>query len=146
MWWNLKISKRNKKNFGKRWKKFPLLLMLLVSGLSIKGSTWGGWWKVEVNWGQSLAGLPKRVADRPSPPSFYIFSSTILSFTSTTTTLGDNGGALVTWASRLATSLGQPVTPWLPYKRVAKGSLLLHPTSSQATSNFLNSSPSSKFS
>jgi hypothetical protein len=31
----------------------------------------------------------------------------------------------------------------LPYKRVAKGSLLLHPTSSQATSNFLNPSPSS---
>jgi hypothetical protein len=33
-----------------------------------------------------------------------------------------------------------PATPWLPYKRVAKGSLL-HLTSSQATSNFLNPSP-----
>jgi hypothetical protein len=42
--------------------------------------------------------------------------------------------------------MGWPATPWLPYKRVAKESLLLHPTSSQATSNFLNPSPSSKFS
>jgi hypothetical protein len=33
--------------------------------------------------------------------------------------------------------------PWLPYKRTAKGRLLLHPTSSQATLNFLNPSPSS---
>jgi hypothetical protein len=38
---------------------------------------------------------------------------------------------------------GRPTTSWLPYKRVVKGSLLLHPTSSQAISNFLNSSPSS---
>jgi hypothetical protein len=39
---------------------------------------------------------------------------------------------------RLATIPGQPATSWLPYKRVAKGSLLLHPTSSQETSNFLS--------
>jgi hypothetical protein len=37
---------------------------------------------------------------------------------------------------------GRSATPWLPYKRVAKGSLLLHPTSSQTTLNFLNPSPS----
>jgi hypothetical protein len=41
--------------------------------------------------------------------------------------------------------LAAPATPWLPYIRVAKGSLLLHPTSSKAISNFLNPSPSSKF-
>jgi hypothetical protein len=52
-------------------------------------------------------------------------------------------GALATWAGYLITIFGRPATPWLPYKRVAKGSLLLHPTSSQATLNFLNPSPSS---
>jgi hypothetical protein len=51
--------------------------------------------------------------------------------------------AMTTWAGRPATILGRPTTPWLPYKRVAKESLLLHPTSSKATSNFLNPSPSS---
>jgi hypothetical protein len=70
---------------------------------------------------------------------------TTLSFTSTTTTLENNGGALATWAGWPTTSFGRPATPWLPYKRVIKGSLLLHPTSSQATSNFLNPSLSSKF-
>jgi hypothetical protein len=45
-------------------------------------------------------------------------------------------------AGRPATILGRPTTTWLPYKRVAKGSLLLHPASSQATSSFLNPSPS----
>jgi hypothetical protein len=145
MWQNLKFSKRNKKNFRKRWKEFALLLMLLVSGLNIKGSRCGGWWKVGESGGQSLAGYRKWVAGRPSPLSFSLFSSTTLSFTSTTTTLGSNGGALATWAGRPAISLGWPATPWLPYKRVAKGSLLLHPISSQATSNFLNPSPSSKF-
>jgi hypothetical protein len=44
-----KISKRHKKNFGKRRKEFALLLLLLVSGLSIKGSRCGGWWMVEEN-------------------------------------------------------------------------------------------------
>jgi hypothetical protein len=52
---------------------------------------------------------------------------------------------MATWAGRLATSLGRPVTPWVPYKRVAKGSLLLHTTSSQEKPCFQNPSPSSKF-
>jgi hypothetical protein len=50
---------------------------------------------------------------------------------------------MATWAGHMATILGQPATPWIPYKMVAKGSLLLLPTSSQATSNFLNPSSSS---
>jgi hypothetical protein len=94
------------------------------------------------NGGQSLASRPKWVAGRPTPPSFSLFSSTTLSFTSTTTTLGNDGGALATWAGHPTTSLGWPATPWLPCKRAAKGSLL-HPTRSQATSYFLNPSLSS---
>jgi hypothetical protein len=58
------------------------------------------------------------------------FPSTISIFSSTTTPLGQSLGALTTWAGHPATILGHIATPWLPYKRVAKGSLLLHPTSS----------------
>jgi hypothetical protein len=50
---------------------------------------------------------------------------------------------MATWTGRLGTILGWPTTSWLSYKRVAKGNLLLHSTSSQAKSNFLNPSPSS---
>jgi hypothetical protein len=50
---------------------------------------------------------------------------------------------MATWAGRPTTILGWLDTSWLSYKSVAKGSLLFHPTSSQATSNFLNPSPSS---
>jgi hypothetical protein len=62
-------------------------------------------------------------------PSFSPFPSTISLFSSTTTPLGQNGGALDTWAGHPTTILGRPATPWLSYKRVAKGSLPLHPTS-----------------
>jgi hypothetical protein len=97
--------------------------------------------KVRIEWRPSMTYRPS-LADRPPSPSFPPFPSTISLFSSTTTPLGQNGGALATWAARLATILGRPATHWLPYKRVAKGSLLLQPTRSQATSNFLNSSPS----
>jgi hypothetical protein len=40
-----KNSKINKKNFGKRWKELALLLMLLVSGGSKRGTRWSGGWK-----------------------------------------------------------------------------------------------------
>jgi hypothetical protein len=92
--------------------------------------------KVKIEWIPSMA-------DRPPSPSFAPFPSTISLFSLTTTPLGQNEGALARWAGRPTTILGRPSTPWLPYERVAKGSLLLHPTSSQATSNFLNASPSS---
>jgi hypothetical protein len=75
----------------------------------------------------------------PTTTSFLLSSFPlhyIYPFSSTTTPLGQRRGSLATWA-------GQPATSWLPYKGVAKGSLLLHPKSSQATSNFLNPSPSS---
>jgi hypothetical protein len=39
---------------------------------------------------------------------------------------------LATWASQLATYLVRLATPWLPYNRAAKGSLVLHPISSKA--------------
>jgi hypothetical protein len=58
------------------------------------------------------------------------FPSTI-SLISSTNTFETKLGALATWASHPATILGQLATPWLPYKRVGKGSLLLHPKSSQ---------------
>jgi hypothetical protein len=35
---NFKKNKINKKNFGKGWKEFVLLLMLLVSGVSMIGA------------------------------------------------------------------------------------------------------------
>jgi hypothetical protein len=92
--------------------------------------------KVGIEWRPSMAG-------RPPSPSFSPFPSTISLFSSTTTPLGLSLAALATWASRPATILGRPATPWPPYKRVTKGSLLLHPISSQATLNFLNPSPSS---
>jgi hypothetical protein len=79
--------------------------------------------KVGIEWRPSLAGHP------PSP-SFPPFPSTISLFSSTTTPLGQNRGALVTWAGRPAPIHGRSATPWLPYTRVAKGSLLHHPTSS----------------
>jgi hypothetical protein len=44
-----------------------------------------------------------------------------------------------------ATYLGQPARPWLPYKGAAKGSLVLHPISSQAQQNFQNPSPNFEF-
>jgi hypothetical protein len=93
--------------------------------------------KLGIEWRPSMAGRPA------TSPSFPPFPSTISLFSSTTTPLGQSLGALATWASRLAPILGQLATPWLPYKRVVEGSLLLHPTSSQATLNFLNHSPSS---
>jgi hypothetical protein len=70
------------------------------------------------------------MAGGPKIGGWASFSLHYLPLSSTTTPLGQNGGALATWASRPATILGWPTTPWLPYKRVAKGSLLLHPTSS----------------
>jgi hypothetical protein len=77
------------------------------------------------------------------PPFSPSFPSTIFLFISTTAPWGQIGELLTTWAGRPATYLGRQATPSLPYKRNVRGSLLLHPTSSQATSNFLNPSPSS---
>jgi hypothetical protein len=66
------------------------------------------------------------------PPLFPYFPSTIFPFISTTTPWGQIRELLATWASCPATYLGWSATPWLPYKRAAKGSLVLHPTSSHA--------------
>jgi hypothetical protein len=99
--------------------------------------------KVGVEWRPSMAGRPKMVAGQPSSPSFLPFPSTIYLFSSTTAPLGQSIGTMTTWAAPPATMLDRPTTSWLPYKREAKESLLLHPTSSQATSNFLNPSPCS---
>jgi hypothetical protein len=86
--------------------------------------------KVGIEWRPSMVGQPK-IGGWPANFSLLSsFPSIVSLFSSTTTPLGQNGGALATWAGRPATILGQSATPWLPYKRVAKGSLLLHPTSS----------------
>jgi hypothetical protein len=98
--------------------------------------------KVGIEWRPSMPVGQRLVAGWPPSPSFLPFPSTISLFSSTTTPLGQSLGALATWDAHLATILGRLATPWLPYKRVAKESLLL-PTSSQATLNFLNPSPSS---
>jgi hypothetical protein len=66
------------------------------------------------------------------PPLFPYLPSTIFLFISTTAPWGQIGELLATWVGRPATYLGRSVTPWLPYKKVAKGSLFLHPISSQA--------------
>jgi hypothetical protein len=77
-----------------------------------------------------MAGQPK-IGGRPATFSLLSsFSLYYLPLSSTTTPLRQNGGTLATWAGQPATILGRPATPWLPNKRVAKGSLLLHPTSS----------------
>jgi hypothetical protein len=69
------------------------------------------------------------------------FPSTIFLFISTTTPCGQIGELLAIWAGRPDTYLRRLDTPWLPYKRTGKGSLLLHPTSnlkfSESFSNFL---------
>jgi hypothetical protein len=99
--------------------------------------------KVGVEWRQSKAGRPKIGVWPTMFPSFLPFPSTIYHFSSITTPLGQSRGAMDILASPPTTILDRPVTSWLPYKRVAKERLLLHPTSSQATSNSLNPSPSS---
>jgi hypothetical protein len=92
--------------------------------------------KVGIEWGPSMAGWPK-IGGHPATFSLLSsFPSTIYPFSLTTTPLGQCRGAMATWA-------GRPATSRLPYKRDAKGSLLLHPTCSQSTSNFLNPSSSS---
>jgi hypothetical protein len=99
--------------------------------------------KVGIEWRPSMANRPKNGGQPATFSLFPPFPSTISHFSSSSTPLVQSRGAMATWAGRLATILGRPATSWLPYKRVAKGSLLLHPTSSQAASNFLNPSPSS---
>jgi hypothetical protein len=99
--------------------------------------------KVGVEWRPSMAGRPN-IGDRPA--TFSLLSSFPLHYLPlylNHDTFEQSRGAMATWAGRPATILGQSTTSWLTYKRVAKGSLLLHPTSSQVTSNFLNPSPSS---
>jgi hypothetical protein len=86
--------------------------------------------KVGIEWRPSMAGRPKIGGWLVTFSLLSFFPLHYLPLSSTTTPLGQNGGALATWASCLATILGWSATPWLPYKRVAKGSLLLHPTSS----------------
>jgi hypothetical protein len=86
--------------------------------------------KVGIEWRPSMAGRPKIGGWLAT---FSLLSSFTLHYprlSSTTTPLGQNGGALDTWAGHPAIILGRPATPRLPYKRVAMGSLLLHPTSS----------------
>jgi hypothetical protein len=95
--------------------------------------------KVGVELSPSWQVSQRLVAGRPPSPSFLPLPSTIYLFSSTTTPLGQSRGRMATWACRLATILGQLAISWLPYKRVAKWSLLLHPISSQATSNFAES-------
>jgi hypothetical protein len=99
--------------------------------------------KVGVEWSQAWPVSPRLVAGRSPSPSFLPFPSTIYLFSSTTTPLGQSRGAMATCAGRPGTIPARQTTSCLPFKRVVKGSLLLHPTSSQATSNVLNPSPSS---
>jgi hypothetical protein len=86
--------------------------------------------KVGIEWRPSMAGQPK-IGCRPAIFTLlFSFPLHYLPLSSTTTPLGQNGGALATWTGRPATILDWSANPWLPYKRVAKGSLLFHPTSS----------------
>jgi hypothetical protein len=128
-----------------------------MKGICFTFDTFGQWsehdrskmkWRMEVGikWRPSMVGRLKidgQSATFSLLSCFPPFPSTISLFSSTTTPLGQTFGALATWVGRPATILGWSTTPWLPYKRVAKGSLLLHSTSSQETLNFLNPSLSS---
>jgi hypothetical protein len=53
------FKKINKKNFGKGWKEFALLLMFLVNGVSMIGSKMKWRMKVGIEWRPSMAGRPK---------------------------------------------------------------------------------------
>jgi hypothetical protein len=112
-----------------------------MKGIGIAFDAFGQWSELERNkmkWRMkvgierwlSMAGQPK-IGGRPD--TFSLLSSFPLHYlplSSSTTPLRQNGGALATWAGRQATILGRLDSPWLSYKRVAKGSLFLHPTSS----------------
>jgi hypothetical protein len=90
------FKKINKRNFGKEWREVAFFLMILVSGLSMRRTRWGGWRKLGESGGQGLAG-------QPPTPSFPTFFSTNILFSSTTTTLVHNGATLAIWAGRSAT-------------------------------------------
>jgi hypothetical protein len=112
-----------------------------MKGIGIAFDAFGQWsehernkmkWmiKVGIEWRPSMAG-PLKIGGQLT--TFSLLSSFPLHYlplSSTNTPLGQNGGVLATWAGRPANILGRPATPCLPYKRVVKGSLLLHPTSS----------------
>jgi hypothetical protein len=66
------------------------------------------------------------------PPLFPSFPYTIFPFISTTAPWGQIGELLATRVGCSSTYLAQLATRWLPYKRDAKESLVLHPISSQA--------------
>jgi hypothetical protein len=80
------------------------------------------------------------VAARPNiygrPATFPLFSLLSLLLSSPLSQPPHLGDKLESfWPHGLAaptTYLGRLATPWLPYKRVAKGSLVLHSISSQA--------------
>jgi hypothetical protein len=68
--------------------------------------------KVGIEWRPSMAGRPK-IGGQPA--TFSLLSSfplLYLPLSSTTTPLGQNGGALATWAGRPATILGWLATHW----------------------------------
>jgi hypothetical protein len=78
------------------------------------------WWmKVGIEWRPSMAGRPKIGVQWATFSLLSSFPLHCLPLSSTTTPLGQNGGALATWASRPATILGRSATPCLPYTRIA---------------------------
>jgi hypothetical protein len=79
---------------------------------------------------------------RPPSPSFPFFPFYYLPFYLNHRILGQIGVLLTTWVGRLTTYLGWLATPYLPYKRSAKGSLLL---SHKLTNNLKFPEPFSKF-
>jgi hypothetical protein len=98
------------------------------------------WWRMKVGFESrpSVATRPKIYGQPTSFPPFPFLSLLLSSSLSQPSHHGDKLESF--WPHGLA---ARSATPWLPYKRTAKESLLLHPTSSQVTSNFLNPSPSS---
>jgi hypothetical protein len=88
--------------------------------------------KVGGEWRPRL-GRPAKMGGRSATYSLFLtFFSTNILFSSTTNTLVHNGGTLATWAGRPATYHGRQATLGTLIKGLAKGNLLLHPTSSQA--------------
>jgi hypothetical protein len=83
--------------------------------------------KVGVEWRLSVAARPNIYGRSATFPLFSLLLSSPLS---QPPHLGEKLESFQPHG--LATYLGWPATPWLPYKRAAKGSLVLHPTSSQA--------------
>jgi hypothetical protein len=100
--------------------------MLLVSGVSMRGARCGDESKWELSGGQVWPPGQISMAGRAPSPSFPFFPFYYIPLYLNHRTLGTN------WRAFGHMSWPPGHLPWLLYIRATKGSLVLHPISSQA--------------